>query len=380
MNEDKATRYHRLKRRASVLSLVWSAGLLVTLLFTGGSAALRDVAALAVERIAAPAWLSPLLIVLFYVIQLAVLHESLFLPIAFYRGFALERRYGLAIELPRHWLADHAKSSVLGLAFGLAGAAFIYLMIGLLPTWWWAASAAAFLLVSVALTTLGPVVLLPLFYHSAPLDRQALRERLVSLAARAGTPVVDAYEWRLSDRTRKANAVLTGLGSTRRILISDTLLAGYSDDEIEVILAHELAHHVHHDLWKGLIAEAALTGVGFYLASRLLQLAVPALGLQGAGDVAGLPVLLLGAILVSLFVLPVANVISRSYERRADRLSLDLVRNPTAFTTAMRRLGAQNLAEHNPSRLARWLFYSHPPIEERLRMAEAWSAEAETPP
>ena len=374
MNEDKATRYHRLKRRASVLSLVWSAGLLVTLLLSGGSVALRDLATLVAERIAASAWLTPVLIVWLYVIQLALLHESLFLPIAFYRGFALERRYGLAVELPRHWFSDHVRSSVLGLAFGLVGAAFVYILIGQLPTWWWVVAAGGFLLVSVALTTLGPVVLLPLFYHSAPLDRQPLRERLVSLAARAGTPVVDAYEWRLSDRTRKANAVLTGLGTTRRILISDTLLAGYSDDEIEVILAHELAHHVHRDLWKGLAGEALLTGAGFLLASRLLQLAVPALGLQGPDDVAGLPVLLLGGVLMSLAALPLANVVSRGYERRADRFALDLVRNPAAFTAAMRRLGAQNLAEQNPSRLARWLFYSHPPIEERLRMAQEWAS------
>ena len=377
MNEDKATRYHRLKRRASVLSLVWSAGLLVTLLLSGGSIALRDVAALAVEWIAAPAWLSPVLVVLLYVTQLAVLHESLFLPIDFYRGFALERRYGLAIELPRHWFSDHAKSSLLGFAFGLAGAAFVYVTIGLLPGWWWAVSAAAFLIVTVALTTLGPVVLLPLFYHSTPLDRQPLRDRLVRLAARAGTPVVDAYEWRLSDRTRKANAALTGLGSTRRILVSDTLLEGYSDDEIEVILAHELAHHVHRDIWKGIVYEALLTCAGFFLASRLLTLAVPALGLQGAGDVAGLPVLLLGGIMMSLAVLPLANLVSRKYERRADGFALDLVRNPAAFTTAMRRLGAQNLAEQNPSRLARWLFYSHPPLEERIRMAQGGAEEAD---
>jgi STE24 endopeptidase len=374
VNEDKATRYHRLKRRASIMSLAWGAGLLVALLLSGGSIALRDLAALAAGRIAAPTWPGPLLVVLVYVTLLAVLHESVSLPIDFYRGFVLERRYGLATEQPRHWFHDHAKSSLLGFVFGLLGAVFIYATLWLVPGWWWIFSAAACSIVTIALTTLGPVVLLPLFYHSAPLDREPLRARLVSLAARAGTPVVDAYEWRLSDRTRKANAALAGLGSTRRILVSDTLLTEYSDDEIEVILAHELAHHVHRDIWKGIAYETILTFAGFFLASRLLVLAVPAIGLTDAADVAGLPVLLLGAMLMSLVILPAANVVSRRYERRADRFALDLVRNPEAFTAAMRRLGAQNLAEERPSRLARWLFYSHPPIEERIGMADRWSA------
>ncbi|MBE3135164.1 MAG: M48 family metallopeptidase [Acidobacteria bacterium] len=374
MNEDKATRYHRLKRRASVASLAWSAGFLVALLLSGGSVVIRDLASLAVARIATPAWHSPPVVVLLYVTLLAVLHETVSLPIDFYRGFLLERRYGLATEQPRHWLHDHAKLSLLGFVFGVLGAVFVYATLWLVPGWWWIVSAAAFSLVAIALTTLAPVVLLPLFYHSTPLDREPLRARLVSLAARAGTPVVDAYEWRLSDRTRKANAALTGLGSTRRILVSDTLLAGYSDDEIEVILAHELAHHVHRDIWKGIAYETILTVAGFFIASRLLVLAVPALGLTGAADVAGLPILLLGAMLMSLVILPAANVLSRTYERRADRFALDLVRNPAAFTAAMRRLAAQNLAEERPSRLARWLFYSHPPIEERIGMAERWTA------
>jgi len=376
VNEDKAARYQRLKRRASMMSLAWSAGFLAVLLSSGGSQVLRDLAARAASAIAAPPWLQPLVIVPIYVVFLGALHEVGSLPIDFYRGFVLERRYGLATEQPRHWAYDHAKAALLGLAFGMAGATIVYAALAHLGAWWWVAAAVAFTLVAFSLTMLGPVVLLPLFHRYRPLEREPLRARLMDLAARGGIPAVNAYEWRLSDRTRTANAALAGLGATKRILVSDTLLSQYADDEIEVILAHELAHHVHRDIWKGMAWETALAFGGFFVADRMLGLAAPVLGLCGVADVAGLPVLLLGAMALSLGVLPVANVLSRRHEREADRFALDLTKNPAAFISAMRRLAAQNLAEERPSRLTRWFFCSHPPIEHRIAMAGAWGRPA----
>jgi STE24 endopeptidase len=215
---------------------------------------------------------------------------------------------------------------------------------------------------------------LPVFYAVKPLDRETLRGRLLALADRAGARVVGAYEWGLSEKTRKANAALAGLGSTRRILISDTMLSEYSEDEIEVVLAHELAHHVHGDIWKGLLFESALIVAGFYAAFRVLTGLGPWLGLADAADPAGLPLLLLAGGVVSLLMVPAANALSRRYERSADRFALDLTRNPAAFISAMRRLGAQNLAEEHPSRTVQWLFYSHPPIAERIAVARAFRA------
>jgi STE24 endopeptidase len=376
VNEDKATRYHRLRRGASALSIAWSGGLLVALILTGGSVMLRDIATRAAAGLGSPRWLTPPTIVAVYVLLLTALHEVGSLPAAFYQGFVLERRYGLATEKKRHWLADHAKASGLGLGFGVAGAVFIYALLRWSPAWWWLGAAAGCSLVAIGLTIAGPVVLLPMFYHSKPLDREPLRARLVSLAGRVGVPVVDAYEWRLSDRTRRANAALAGLGATRRILVSDTLLADYSDDEIEVILAHELAHHAYHDIWNGIGFEAVLMLAGFFAGGSVLARLAPAAGLRDSADVAGLPLVALGVLGVSLAGVPVANALSRALERRADRLALDLTRNPASFATAMRRLAAQNLAEERPSGLARWLFYSHPPVAERIDMALRWTGTA----
>ena len=207
------------------------------------------------------------------------------------------------------------------------------------------------------------------FYSVKPLDRDALRARLLALADRAGARVLGAYEWGLGGKTKKANAALTGLGSTRRILVSDTMLAEYTDEEIEVVLAHEIAHHVHGDIWKGIVFESALVLAGFYVASVALRASVGAGGIRGVDDVAGLPLLLLAAGAVSLVAVPAGHAMSRAFERRADRFALDLTRNPAAFISAMRRLGAQNLAEEHPSRVVQWLFYSHPPMRDRIEAA-----------
>jgi len=226
----------------------------------------------------------------------------------------------------------------------------------------------------VILANLAPIVLLPLFYTFKPLEKAALHERLTAMASRAGARVIGVYEWTLSDRTRRANAALTGTGNTRRILLSDTLLSDYSDEEIEVILAHELSHHVHWDIWTSMLYDIVLAFAGCFAAHLVLRQAVPALGLAGAADPAGLPVLLAMAGGVGLAVKPLMNAISRAHERRADAYALTLTNNPQAFISAMRRLGQQNLAEQDPSRLIQALFYTHPPIKERLRAAQDWAS------
>ena len=167
------------------------------------------------------------------------------LPLSFYRGFLLERRYGLSTETIRHWLTDHAKAVLIGVLFAECASLFVYFVLRHWPAAWWALAGGGYAVVAIALVNLAPVVLLPLFFTFKPLEKDALRDRLTALASKAGTRIMGVYEWTLSDRTKKANAALTGMGHTRRILLSDTLLAEYSDDEIEVILAHELAHHVH---------------------------------------------------------------------------------------------------------------------------------------
>jgi STE24 endopeptidase len=368
VNEDKATRYQRLKRRAGVVSLLWSVALLAALVVSGASVAWRSAA----EALAPAGLLHDAVTVAIYVVFLALASELAGLPIAFYSGYLLERRYGLSNEPLGGWAIDQLKSFAILIVFGVIAASVVYAFIRRSPEWWWLPTAAVFAVLIVGLANLGPVLLLPLFYRVRPLEREALRRRLLALADRAGARVLGAYEWGLAEKTRKANAALAGLGGTRRILVSDTMLAEYSEDEIEVVLAHELAHHVHGDIWKGLIFESALIVGGCFAAARLLGALAGWAGLRGAADPAGIPLLLAGAGAVSLVMLPAAYALSRAHERRADRFALELTGNPAAFISAMRRLSAQNLAEDEPSQVVQWLFYSHPPIRERIAAAQAF--------
>jgi STE24 endopeptidase len=366
VNEDKATRYHRLRRVASVSGAALGVVLLLLLVTSGASAAVRD-------RAAEIAGGSPTLTVLTFVGILALASEVVQLPLAFYLGVTLERRFGLSTETTARWWLDHAKSVAVGLVLAGTGAVLVSALLRWDPATWWITAAATFSLLIIGLAHIAPVVLLPLFYEFKPLDRPALRERLVALADRAGARVLGVFEWRLGDRTRKANAALTGIGRTRRIIVSDTLLADHTDDEIEVILAHELAHHVHGDIWRGIALEVALLALGFYLADGALALIVGHFGITAKADPAALPVLALAGGLVSFLLKPLANAVSRSHERRADRYALEMTGNAPAFASAMRRLGAQNLAEERPSRLVQWLFYTHPPVAARIEFAQSWS-------
>lgn len=352
------------------MALAWAASILATLLATGSSLALR-IWAQSIAGLAPTIWNAPLAITL-YVLGLLIITELAGLPFAFYSGYVLERRYGLSNERIGGWLKDQVKSAAVGFLLGAGAANLVYFFIRLSPSNWWLPAGAVFALVIVGLTNLAPVLLLPLFYRVKPLDREALRARLLRLAEKAGARVLGAYEWGLGAKTKKANAALAGLGGTRRILVSDTMLAEYSDEEIEVVLAHELAHHVHGDIWKGVVFESVLVLAGFYVAARLLNGFVGSLGLSGASDIAGLPLLLLAAGAVSVLMVPAANALSRAYERSADRYALELTRNPSAFISAMKRLAAQNLAEEHPTKIAEWLFYSHPPIRERIAAAQSF--------
>jgi len=367
VNEDKAARYHRLRRRASISSTALGIAFLVAFLVAGGSAALRAYAA-------SMAGSSFVLTLALYVVLLALINEAISLPFAFYQGVTLERRYGLSTQTTARWWLDHLKAGLVALVFALVAALIVCSLIRWDPNRWWIFAAAVFTAIMVGLVQLAPVLLLPLFYEFKPLDREALVQRLVALADRAGARVMGVFEWRLSDKTKKANAALAGIGHTRRIIISDTLLAEHSDDEIEVILAHELAHHVHRDIWKGIALETGLIALGFYLADRVLTRFAGSFGLMGKSDIAALPLLLLAAGAVSLALMPLANALSRAHERSADRYALEMTKNVAAFVSAMKRLGAQNLAEEHPSRLVQILFYTHPPISARIDAAHAWAA------
>jgi STE24 endopeptidase len=315
-------------------------------------------------------WVRPDLPAAAYAALLVVLYELATSPVAFYRH-ALQRRYELSIQTTPAWLWDQARGLAIILLAAAGIAHVLYRLILANPDLWWLMAALLATGVTALVAGVAPVLLLPLFYRVKLLDRPSLSARLAELSRRAGMPVLGVYEMAFGDRTKSANAALVGAGPTRRIVVSDTLLAEYSEDEIEVVLAHELAHHAHGDVAWGLVVEFLLLLAAGYTASVVLNALWYILDLRGPADPAGLPLLALAGGALRLACTPLVHAFTRARERRADAFALALTSRPEAFISAMRRLGAQNLAEENPSRLNVWLFHTHPPIEERIATAFA---------
>jgi STE24 endopeptidase len=193
---------------------------------------------------------------------------------------------------------------------------------------------------------------------------------LLELSRRAGTRVKGVFEWKLSEKSKKANAALTGLGNTRRIILSDTLLEQFQDEEVEAVLAHELGHHVHHHILRGITIQAAATIGGFYLIHCTLDWLGPHFGFQGAADFANLPLLALVTTFLSLVLLPAVNSYSRAMERQADTYALRAISSRAPFISSMEKLAELNLAERQPHPWIEFIFHSHPSIQKRIDFAQ----------
>jgi STE24 endopeptidase len=295
--------------------------------------------------------------------------ELLTLPIDYWSGYVLEHRYGLSTQSLGVWWWKRVKGWLVGGPIGLGLLFGLYALLWSAGPWWWLWAAVGWLAVTVVLGQLLPVLILPLFYRVAPLDDAGLLERFRRLATGTGLTVAGVFRLGLSAETRKANAALAGLGRTRRVLLGDTLLDNFSPEEIEVVFAHELGHHVYRHLLKRIGAEVVLAAVVLWLAGRVLVALAPALGYLGPTDPAALPLLLLVLTAFALLVMPVQNALSRRFERQCDRYALQRTGNAEAYRSVFCKLAEVNKSDPDPHPLVVWLFHDHPPIRERIALA-----------
>jgi STE24 endopeptidase len=291
---------------------------------------------------------------------------------SYYSGFVLLHRYELSTQTLQAWVVDQLKGGLLGGFFGLVVLEIIYAVLRAAPQTWWLWAALILVSLNILLANLAPVLFFPIFYKFKPLEEEyaELAARLVRLADRAGTRVRGVYQFDMSRRTRAANAALTGLGNTRRILLGDTMLKEFTPDEIETVLAHELGHHVHRDIPLGILIESLITLVGLYLASLALNWGVAVFGLEGPADVAALPLFALVMGLYGLVTMPLGNAYSRWREQLADEYALEATHNGAAYASALTRLANQNLAEVDPEPWVEFLLYSHPALGKRIALAQ----------
>jgi STE24 endopeptidase len=294
------------------------------------------------------------------------------LPFGWYGGYRLAHRFGLSRQTPRAWFTDWLKAALLGLALSGLAIVALYAIFALAGAAWWLLFAGLTTLAMILLTFVAPYLLVPIFYRMRPLEDAAAVDAVQQLAAAAGARVRNVSTLDFSRKTVEANAAVIGFGRSRRVVLADTLLSEFTLPEIKSVVAHELGHHVHRDVFRLLVVQGALIWAGLAVAAALGQ---PLLALVGApGGLAepeSLPLLLVGAELFGLLAMPLANALSRRLEAAADTFALDLTGDPAAFASSMRKLADQNLAETSPPRWAELVLYSHPPIERRIRSAKA---------
>jgi STE24 endopeptidase len=371
--QQQARRYARIRRILSLISLGIDAVVVGALLFTRLGFALRDaLAPTALWRPLAGSTWAPLQVGAYFGVIYGVLY-LLGLPLSFYGGYVLRHRYGLSTQSFGHWVLDRVKGLPLSLVFELAAVEVAYALLALAPNTWWVWAGGTAVLVTVVLANLYPVLLLPIFNKLTPLPDGDVRDRLLRLAERAHTRVRGVYSMNMSVRTTEANAMVAGLGNTRRIIVGDTLLSTFTPDEIEVVMAHELGHQVHRDVPKLVLAQSALTFGGLYAVNLALHAVVGSRpGYHGLADAATMPLVAVALGVFQLVTMPLANGFSRLVERQADEYALQSTGNVSAFIGAMTRLADQNLAELQPPAWVEFLLYSHPSISRRIAFAQGW--------
>jgi len=368
MNETRATRYQRLRRRGSTAAAVSAGLMLATVALTPLSHRLALWAIAAAGSAAEPVrtWLALALFVLCTV----ALWEIASLPAMLYLSLSLDRRYGSGTSSVEDVLAAQLQATAVALPAALLAAAVIAASVWTAGPWWWLVAGAAWMAVW-AVAVRGAPAFVARVADARPIDRPALVERLGAIARRARVPIADIAQWR-PVRSAPSSAFVAGAGRDRRIFVSAELVDDWSDDEIAVVVAHELAHHVYRDLWRTLALDGTIVMAGLLTADVLIRFKGRVFGLESAADLGALPFIALVSLLVWAAATPLRHAQSRAHERRADIFALAMTNGVDAFGAAVRRLGARHLAEERPSALTQWLFHRHPSVTERLALAERY--------
>jgi STE24 endopeptidase len=293
--------------------------------------------------------------------------ELVRLPLAFWRGFLRERRWGFSTQTLGGWLADRAKGLAVSAALTAAAWTAAVGLARALPGWWLVPAAAALALAVLFMSFVAPVLLEPLFNRFRPLEDERLAGELRALADAAGVPVRDVLVADASRRTTKVNAYVSGLGRTRRVVLFDTLLDAAEEPEVKLIVAHELGHRRDRHVVKGTVLAmlGAVVGVVVLWAVLGTRVASPR----------ELPAALLVLVGLELAALAPGSALSRRWERAADRYSIQLTGDLPAYERAHIDLAKKNLSDLEPPRLVYLFLFGHPTPPERLAFGRAVTIE-----
>jgi STE24 endopeptidase len=357
----KIKRYSSIKNRFYLANLAYGIIMLAVFLFSGLTFKLKELTFVYFNNFY-------FRLALYYTV-FSLGFYLLSLPLDYYNSFVIEHKFKLSAHTNKSWFKDNIKKGIASFVLALLMIEVLYYFLKNFSAAWWIYAGIAFFFVSIVLSKILPVVILPLFYKQKPLDDERLKERLFKLADKAGKKIKNIYSINLSKETKKANAALVGSGKTRRILLADTLLNRYTNDEIEVIVAHELGHHKLKHMFKLLIAGGVISLISFYIIDVGLKKLIAFFGIDYIYDIAGLPLIILIFMFFSLIVSPLQNAYTRYLENQADTYALRKTGLFKAFISAMNKLTRQNMSDPAPSKFIEIMLYDHPPVSKRIKTA-----------
>lgn len=290
----------------------------------------------------------------------------IFAPANFYVDFYLEHKYKLSNQSFFAYVWENFKGMLVGGVIGIPLLLLFYYVMNIFGAMWWLPFAVILFLLSVVLARIVPIIILPIFYKVTPIENEALVERIKKLAVEAGIKVENVFKFDMSKNTKKANAAFTGLGKSKRILLGDTLLENFTEEEIETVIAHELGHYKHKHIVKNIIIGTVSSFLTLFLIAWLYQNTLPLFGFNSILQIAALPIIALCGTLIGIVQTPLANNISRRFEYQADEYAITVTKKTEAFITTLEKLTEQNLGDKEPHPFVEWYFYSHPSIKKRI--------------
>ena len=360
-----AKRYNNIKLGIGIGKAVISFLLILLFVLLGYSIKLESYASLYVD--------DKYLVFLLFTFLIGMGSSILFAPINYYSGFYLEHKYNLSNQSLLKWMWENLKGSLVSLIIGVPIMLLFYFTMNQFGSLWWLPFAIIMFFVSVVLAQIFPVVILPLFHKITPFDNEELKNKIDNLAGDAGIKVENIYKFDMSKNTKKANAALTGLGKTKRIILGDTLIDNYSNEEIETVIAHELGHYKRKHIIKNMLIGTVSSFLTLFLISYLYESSLQVFGFNSITQIAALPLLALWSMLIGVVQSPIGNILSRKYEYEADEYAVKETGLPDQFVNTLEKMTDQNLGDREPHPFVEWFFYSHPSIKNRVNAIKSFA-------
>jgi STE24 endopeptidase len=363
--EALAKKYSRTNQILSVAETILFFAILLILLLTGLSKH--------IEKISYEFTSNNYFALLIFLAIIGTAESIISFPLDFYSGYILEHKYNLSNQTIFKYFLEKLKSLAVGLVIGIPVILIFYFILRNFETNWWIILGLFMFFFSVIMGRIAPVLIFPLFYKFKPIENESIKNRILGLCNRTGIHIKGIFVFDMSKNTKKANAAFTGLGKSKRIILGDTLIEKFNEEEIESVFAHEVGHYKKRHIYKLMFLSTVLTFAGLFITSVLYKYSLSGFGFNYIYDISALPLLTLFLSLYGLITTPISNIFSRKYEWEADAFALETTGNNGAFISAMEKLAEQNLADKVPNKIIEFLFHSHPSLQKRIEFARNYT-------